>query len=64
MISLNATKMLVSGAPVVSKVCLMLFLLSKCCLCTGLYTVKTKEPRVLPCHITINFYDIFLTRDS
>lgn len=56
--------MLVSGACIVSKVCLMLFLWSKCCLCTALYTIKTKRPCILPCHIIINLYDIFLTRDS
>lgn len=39
-------------------------MLSKCCLCAALYTVKTKGPCVLPRHITINLYDKFLTGDS
>lgn len=64
MISTNVPETLVSGAPVVQSLPTMLFLLSKCCLCTALYTVKTKGPCVLPCHITINLYDIFLTGDS
>lgn len=59
MIYTNVPEMLVSGAPIVPSLPIMLFLLSRCYLCTALYTVKTKGPNVLPCHVTINFYDIF-----
>lgn len=63
MIYTNVPEMLVSGAPIVPSLPIMLFLLSRCCLCTALYTVKTKGPNVLPCHIQINFYDIFWAGD-
>lgn len=53
MIYTNVPEMLVSGAPIVPSLPIMLFLLSRCCLCTALYTVKTSQRDLMYFHVTL-----------
>lgn len=57
MISPNVSKMLVSGAPIVQSLPNAVPVVKMLLLCT-----QKKGPCALPCYITINLYDVFLTR--